>query len=265
VPKKNLFGIHMAAKAAKHGSIKSLVQGRGFGFIKYVKEDLFFHASDLVEGECFEDARVGNKVSFSIRSDSEGNRRAVSVSLRVAAEEHGDRMTPPARPIVKKAVVPTEAVQSAMVVAKKVAQSAKKITEILADKESSKTTVMHVKHDVEPAPPAEQKQAAASPAVPSVKHSWADVARSARKITETQADTKAKVTPPTMPTFRGSIKSLVQARGFGFIKTGKATPDLFFHVLDCEFFENAKVGEKVSFAISTDSQGNRKAVSVRRC
>merc|ERR1719362_1780652 len=159
-------------------------------------------------------------------------------------------MTSPARLIVKEAVVSREAVAP-----KKVAQSAEKITETLADKESSKAKVAHSEH----------KRSAA--VVPTEKPSWAEVALSARKILETPADKeslKAKVIPAIIPTRRGSIRSLVQARGFGFIKTGKDTPDLFFHVRDCNFFEDAKVGEKVLFVISTDSQGNRTAVSVRR-
>ncbi len=58
------------------GTIKTLTE-RGFGFIEIEgKEDLFFHANDLVEDVKFDDLKVGDKVSFELASSNKGPKAA---------------------------------------------------------------------------------------------------------------------------------------------------------------------------------------------
>lgn len=58
------------------GTIKTLTE-RGFGFIEIEgKEDLFFHANDLVETTKFDDLKVGDKVSFDVASSNKGPKAA---------------------------------------------------------------------------------------------------------------------------------------------------------------------------------------------
>jgi len=237
----------------KRGSIKSLLQARQFGFIESSKgtPDLFFHARDC---EFFWDAKVGDKVIFSITTDSEGNRKAVSVCRRPVAAEQQDRTTPPAQPIVKKA--PKQAAESAEkkgVAPKEVALSMEKkgIATKPATQSDEKRTAAE-----------SSKASAVEPltAAPASTVSWADRMRAAG--TGQPSKVERRPAPACIPSRRGYIKSVL--RGFGFICTGKSTPDLFFFYADCTFFDAAKIGDKVLFSVSTDNQGNRRAVSVIR-
>merc|ERR1719263_1378201 len=109
------------------------------------------------------------------------------------------------------------------------------------------------------ATPEASKPVVAEAATPS----WADRARAGGPCKPSQPRkhlAPAPVAPRKGP--KGCIKSLFREKGFGFISSGK--DDLFFHAWDCEFpIEGAKVGDKVLFSASTDSQGRRRAVSVR--
>merc|ERR1719263_119026 len=111
------------------------------------------------------------------------------------------------------------------------------------------------------AAPEASKPAVAVAAPPS----WADRARASGPCNPSQPRkhlAPAPVAPRKGP--KGCIKSLFQEKSFGFISSGKDTVDLFFHAGDCEFpIEGARVGDKVLFSASTDSQGRRRAVSVR--
>jgi len=230
-----------------------LLQARQFGFIESSKgtPDLFFHARDC---EFFWDAKVGDKVIFSITTDSEGNRKAVSVCRRPVAAEQQDRTTPPAQPIVKKA--PKQAAESAEkkgVAPKEVALSMEKkgIATKPATQSDEKRTAAE-----------SSKASAVEPltAAPALTVSWADRMRAAG--TGQPSKVERRPAPACIPSRRGYIKSVL--RGFGFICTGKSTPDLFFFYADCTFFDAAKIGDKVLFSVSTDNQGNRRAVSVIR-
>lgn len=55
------------------GTIKSLIQGKGFGFIAREGEekDLFFHTTAL-NGVSFEELREGDKVSFEVTQGDKG-------------------------------------------------------------------------------------------------------------------------------------------------------------------------------------------------
>jgi len=63
-----------------NGTIKSLPEGKRFGFISREGEekDLFFHSSELV-GVAFEDLKVGDAVTFEV-VDSEKGQAAAKVS-----------------------------------------------------------------------------------------------------------------------------------------------------------------------------------------
>jgi CspA family cold shock protein len=56
------------------GVIKTIVPGKGFGFISREGEtkDLFFHAKELVEGLVFEDLKVGDAVIFKVEETQKG-------------------------------------------------------------------------------------------------------------------------------------------------------------------------------------------------
>lgn len=62
------------------GTIKTLVAGKGFGFIAREGEtkDLFFHSKELV-GVTFEELKSGDTVSFEV-IDTEKGPAAVKVS-----------------------------------------------------------------------------------------------------------------------------------------------------------------------------------------
>ena len=55
------------------GTIKSLIQGKGFGFIAREGEekDFFFHTTAL-NGVSFEELREGDKVSFEVTQGDKG-------------------------------------------------------------------------------------------------------------------------------------------------------------------------------------------------
>lgn len=55
------------------GTIKTLVEGKNFGFIAREGEtkDLFFHANDL-NGVTFEELKVGDAVSFEVEEGQKG-------------------------------------------------------------------------------------------------------------------------------------------------------------------------------------------------
>jgi CspA family cold shock protein len=55
------------------GTIKTLVQGKGFGFIAREGEakDLFFHAKEL-QGVTFEELKEGDTVSFEVVQGDKG-------------------------------------------------------------------------------------------------------------------------------------------------------------------------------------------------
>lgn len=58
----------MADMDTQTGEIKRLIKQRGFGFIRHeeTREDLFFHASEVVNIK-FEDLAPGDRVVFLIR------------------------------------------------------------------------------------------------------------------------------------------------------------------------------------------------------
>lgn len=62
------------------GTIKKLVEGKGFGFIARDGEakDLFFHAKELV-GVTFEELKEGDMLSFEV-TESEKGPAATNVS-----------------------------------------------------------------------------------------------------------------------------------------------------------------------------------------
>ncbi len=62
------------------GTIKKLVEGKGFGFIAVEgqEKDLFFHAKEL-SGVTFEELKEGDAVSFEV-TQSEKGPAAVNVS-----------------------------------------------------------------------------------------------------------------------------------------------------------------------------------------
>jgi cold shock protein len=62
------------------GTIKTIVEGKGFGFIAVEGEakDLFFHKNE-VKGTTFEELAVGDKVSFE-KADSPKGPNATNVS-----------------------------------------------------------------------------------------------------------------------------------------------------------------------------------------
>lgn len=55
------------------GTIKTKVEGKGFGFIAREGEtkDLFFHSSEL-QGVTFEELREGDSVSFDVMQGEKG-------------------------------------------------------------------------------------------------------------------------------------------------------------------------------------------------
>ncbi|MDP1688659.1 MAG: cold shock domain-containing protein [bacterium] len=62
------------------GTIKTIVDGKNFGFISQEGEvkDLFFHANDVKDG-AFADLKVGDSVTFEIETKEKGP-AAVGVS-----------------------------------------------------------------------------------------------------------------------------------------------------------------------------------------
>ena len=56
-----------------NGTIKTLITGKGFGFITREGEskDLFFHSTELV-GVSFDELRVGDKVTFEVTEGQKG-------------------------------------------------------------------------------------------------------------------------------------------------------------------------------------------------
>ena len=68
------------------GTIKTLVRDRGFGFITAESgKDVFFHRSQLAEGELFGDLEEGQQVTFELQADAPKGPRAVNVGLAEAA------------------------------------------------------------------------------------------------------------------------------------------------------------------------------------
>ena len=63
-----------------HGTIKNLVNDRGFGFILPTEgQDLFFHRND-VQGVRYEDLRVGEHVEYDLGTDERrGTTKAINV------------------------------------------------------------------------------------------------------------------------------------------------------------------------------------------
>ena len=63
------------------GTIRRLMTGRGFGFIRtYGINDLFFHRNQI-EGVEFDTLREGQEVEFEIGRGSDGRPQAVRVRL----------------------------------------------------------------------------------------------------------------------------------------------------------------------------------------
>lgn len=56
-----------------NGTIKTLIAGKGFGFITREGEskDLFFHSTEL-QGVTFDELRVGDKVTFEVTEGQKG-------------------------------------------------------------------------------------------------------------------------------------------------------------------------------------------------
>lgn len=69
------------------GTVKKFEQDRGFGFIKYGKNDandVFFHVNDFVDNVDL--LAAGDEVSFQVKTDpKKGKKRAVSIELKGAA------------------------------------------------------------------------------------------------------------------------------------------------------------------------------------
>ena len=64
------------------GTIKRLIADRGYGFIQTVeKGDIFFHATDLLQGVAFDSLTEGKRVEFEIMNTY---RRPKAVSVRLA-------------------------------------------------------------------------------------------------------------------------------------------------------------------------------------
>jgi cold shock CspA family protein len=235
-----------------------LFREKGFGFIESGKssEDLFFHARDCEF--CIEAAKAGDKILFSISTDSQDRQRVVSVSLRSGTTELQDKSTPPAQPVVGRVAAPKEAPLSAKSVQ---AQKTLLGNESLEGKaahsdiaDSGRRTMV----SLPAAAPAASKPAAAVATTPS----WADRVSAGGPCKSSQP--RRHPAPAPVALRKGCIKSVFQEKGFGFISSGKDTVDLFFHARDCEFsIESAKAGDKVLFSASTDGQGRRRAVSVR--
>lgn len=62
------------------GVIKTIVDGKGFGFIKVEgKKDVFFHAKNLINAN-FDDLRAGDKVVFGTE---EGDKGTYAVEVEV--------------------------------------------------------------------------------------------------------------------------------------------------------------------------------------
>jgi len=53
------------------GKIKTLVSGKGFGFIAGDSKDLFFHSKE-VKGTTFDDLQVGQMVEYSVGQSDKG-------------------------------------------------------------------------------------------------------------------------------------------------------------------------------------------------
>jgi uncharacterized LabA/DUF88 family protein/cold shock CspA family protein len=75
----------------KTSTIKTLVENKGYGFITYAPENLFFHFTD-VDGE-FNDLRVNDTVEFLIEKtekyEKDGMRRTVYVAKNIKKLENG--------------------------------------------------------------------------------------------------------------------------------------------------------------------------------
>jgi len=55
------------------GTIKRIITDRGYGFIQTVeKEDIFFHANDLLKGVSFDSLTEGQQVEFEIKTTPRG-------------------------------------------------------------------------------------------------------------------------------------------------------------------------------------------------
>lgn len=63
------------------GTIRRLITGRGFGFIKTERrEDLFFHSSQL-QGVNYNSLREGQQVEFEVGKGRNGRPQAIRVRL----------------------------------------------------------------------------------------------------------------------------------------------------------------------------------------
>ncbi|MBS1625645.1 MAG: NYN domain-containing protein [Bacteroidetes bacterium] len=72
--------IHTVNTQAKSNKSEILSLGKGFGFIKFPPNNLFFHYSDLIGTE-FKDLSIGDKVDFSIDKNQNGEDVAKDVRL----------------------------------------------------------------------------------------------------------------------------------------------------------------------------------------
>jgi len=63
------------------GTIKRIITNRGYGFIQTgEKGDIFFHATDLLNGVSFDSLTEGQQVEFEIKPTSRGL-KAISIRL----------------------------------------------------------------------------------------------------------------------------------------------------------------------------------------
>ncbi len=70
-----------ALKESVQGEIRALLS-RGFGYVRTLdtREDVFFHASELINGS-FNELKLNQQVSFLIRERGDGRRYAIDVTI----------------------------------------------------------------------------------------------------------------------------------------------------------------------------------------
>lgn len=65
-------------------------------------------------------------------------------------------------------------------------------------------------------------------------------------------------------TLQGVVKQWDRHKGYGFIRSKQVPKRVFCHITACQFHGHPKVGEAVTFTLTTDDQGRYRADDVRR-